>query len=58
MLDEASGMAEKLGLIVHDLTYLCDEMANGNFRLRTTCEEAYVGEFNQILMAIRSMNRI
>lgn len=57
MMDQAAGMAEKLGLIVHDLTYLCDEMSKGNFRLRTTCEQAYVGEFNQILMAIRGMNR-
>ena len=57
MLTEASGMAEKLGLIVNDIAYLCDEMSRGNFRLRTTCEEAYVGEFNQILMAIRNMNR-
>ncbi len=57
MMVEASGMAEKLGLIVHDIAYLCDEMSKGNFRLRTTCEEAYVGEFNQILMAIRNMNR-
>ena len=57
MMDEAAGMAEKLGLIVHDIAYLCDEMSKGNFRLRTTCEEAYIGEFNQILMAIRNMNR-
>ena len=57
MMMEAAGMAEKLGLIVHDIAYLCGEMSNGNFRLRTTCEEAYVGEFNQILMSIRNMNR-
>jgi len=57
MMEEASGMAEKLGLIVHDVAYLCDEMSKGNFRLRTTCEDAYVGEFNEILMAIRNMNR-
>ena len=57
MLVEANGMADKLGLIVHDIAYLCGEMSKGNFRLRTTCEEAYVGEFNQILMSIRSMNR-
>ena len=57
MMDEAAGMAEKLGLIVHDIAYLCDEMSKGNFRLRTTCEQAYVGEFNQILMSIRNMNR-
>ncbi len=57
MMDEAAGMADKLNLIVKDLAYLCDEMSHGNFRLSTTCEDAYVGEFNQILMAIRSMNR-
>ena len=57
MMEEASEMANKLGLIVHDITYLCDEMSQGNFRLRTTCEDAYVGEFNEILMAIRNMNR-
>ena len=32
-------------------------MSKGNFRLTTTCEAAYVGEFNQILMSIRNMNR-
>ena len=57
MLDEASDMAGKLQLIVKDIAYLCDEMSHGNFRLRTTCEDAYVGEFHQILMAIRNMNR-
>ncbi len=57
MMVEAAGMAEKLNLIVNDLAYLCGEMSNGNFCITTTCEEAYVGEFNQILMSIRSMNR-
>lgn len=57
MLEEASEMADKLRQIVKDIAYLCDEMSQGNFRLRTTCEDAYVGEFNQILMSIRSMNR-
>lgn len=57
LMDDAMGMAEKLGLIVHDIAYLCDEMSKGNFRLRTTCEDSYVGEFNNILVAIRNMNR-
>ena len=55
MLDEAAGMAEKLGLIIHDLTYICDELAVGNFTIRTTCENAYVGEFNGVLMGVRKM---
>lgn len=57
MMVEAASMAEKLGLIVHDIAYLCEEMSQGNFCLKTTCEEAYVGEFNQILISIRNMNR-
>ena len=55
MLDEATSMAEKLGLIIHDLTYLCDELAEGNFTIRTTCENAYVGEFNNVLMGVCKM---
>ena len=55
MLDEATDMAEKLGLIIHDLSYICDELAEGNFRIRTTCEDAYVGEFNNVLMGVRKM---
>lgn len=57
MMVEAAGMAESLGRIVHDIDYLCDEMSKGNFCIKTTCEDAYVGEFNKILMSIRNMNR-
>lgn len=57
MLVEASGMADTLKKIVSDIAYLCTEMSQGNFRIRTTCEESYVGDFNEILMSIRNMNR-
>ena len=57
MMHEAVGMASKLGMIVHDLTYLCEEMSTGNFRLRTTCEEAYVGEFSKVLTGMRELIR-
>ena len=57
MMVEAAGMAESLGRIVHDIDYLCDEMSKGNFCIKTTCEDAYVGEFKKILMSIRNMNR-
>lgn len=42
--------------VVSDLTYLMDEMANGNFDIRTKAEEMYVGDFRPILESIRKMN--
>lgn len=53
----ASGMAERIGKIVKDMNYLLNEMASGNFRLATSCEEEYVGTFRGLLEAIRAMNR-
>ncbi len=53
----ASGMAERIGKIVKDMNYLLNEMANGNFRLATSCEGEYVGTFRGLLEAIRAMNR-
>ena len=47
----------KLKKILDDMKYLLGEMANGNFNLRTTCEEEYVGEYRDLLLAIRQMNR-
>lgn len=42
--------------IVEDVGYLLGEMAVGNFRIKTTAEDAYVGDFGPILMAIRDIN--
>ena len=50
-------VAEKLQLILGDMQYLMEQMGEGNFDLKTSCEEAYVGEFKPLLMAIRRMNR-
>lgn len=42
--------------VVSDLTYLMDEMANGNFNIKTRAEDLYVGDFRPILESIRRMN--
>lgn len=47
----------KLQLIIADLVQLLGDMANGNFNINTSCEDEYVGEFNDLLQAIRTMNR-
>ena len=57
MVRAVVGTTKKLQLIIADLEQLLAKMAAGNFNIRTSCEEEYVGEFNGLLMAIREMNR-
>ena len=61
--DELGALAESFRItsrglygVVSDLTYLMDEIANGNFNIRTRAEEMYVGDFQPILESIRRMN--
>ncbi len=57
MLKAVTATTSKLTVMIEDLVYLLNEMANGNFDLRTSCEEEYVGDYNPLLMSIRQMNR-
>lgn len=57
MIAIVSATTAKLQKIFEDLEQLLNEMADGNFNIRTSCEEEYIGEYNGLLMAIRQMNR-
>ena len=57
MVKIVSSTTSKLQKIFEDLESLLNEMADGNFNIRTACEEEYIGEYNGLLMAIRQMNR-
>jgi len=46
----------KLNTIIADIEKLCEEMGNGNFAVDTECEDAYVGDFKNLLDAMRKMN--
>lgn len=50
-------MADNLKRIVTDLKYVLEEMADGNFTVRTKAEECYIGEFEGVLLSVRKMNR-
>lgn len=43
--------------IIDDISYLLGEMAEGNFVIKTKCEESYKGDYNDIIVAIRKINR-
>ena len=57
MVAVVSATTSKLQKIFEDLESLLNQMADGNFRLKTSCEEEYIGEYKGLLMAIRQMNR-
>ncbi|WP_349946484.1 methyl-accepting chemotaxis protein [Lacrimispora sp. BS-2] len=50
-------MAENLRTIIQDIKYLLDEMSSGNFRIKTKYEEKYIGDYREILIAMRTINR-
>lgn len=53
----AKEMAADLNLIISDMSRLMDEMAGGNFKIKTDIEDMYVGKFVNLKDAIRNMNR-
>ena len=57
MVNAVAETSNQLGKIITDVKYVMAEMADGNFNVRTEFEEGYVGEYHDMLMAMRSMNR-
>ena len=53
----ASGMAENLRILIQDLSHLLEQMADGNFNIKTHAKDRYVGEFRTLLDEVRRMNR-
>ena len=46
-----------LHTIIQDAGYLMGEMAEGNYNINTQKEAQYVGEFRELILAMRKMNR-
>lgn len=57
MVATVSETTKKLAIILADLKQLLGKMASGDFNIKTSCEEEYVGEYQDLLLAIRDMNR-
>lgn len=57
MIVTARQMADNLNVIISDSGRLLNEMANGNFAVKTEYEDRYTGKFNDLLIGLRNMNR-
>lgn len=44
--------------IINDIDYLLTEMSVGNFVIETTCEENYIGDYENIILSLRKINRV
>lgn len=47
---------QNLKTIIHDIDYLLEEMASGNFNVKTMTEQSYVGAYKDILLSMRRLN--
>lgn len=57
IIKDCEEMAANLNEIISDAGYLLGEMAEGNFDIATRIEDKYEGDFNQLLMSMRKLNR-
>lgn len=48
-------MVQGLNIIIHDIDYLLNQMANQNFDIVSSNREAYVGDFQSILSSMRNL---
>ncbi len=50
-----ASLVEGLSIVINDIGYLLNEMANQNFNVHTEHEDIYVGSFRNILLSVRNM---
>ena len=56
LMNASHAMAERLQMIISDVTRICEEMGNGNFAVKSNCVTSYVGDLAHLLEAMRNMN--
>lgn len=52
MMNSIRSLTAGLNELIHDIDYLLSNMSDGNFDVRSRCEERYVGDFSGILRSI------
>ena len=55
LVRSTEALVEGLRIVIGDISYLLNEMANQNLNVHTGHEEAYVGSFQDILHSMRNM---
>lgn len=56
LADATFVMMKRLKEVIGDITYLLQEMAAGNFNVKSGVRDAYVGDFNPLLVNLHTIN--
>ena len=56
MVEASKLVVDDLTAVIHDIEFLLDEMAGGNYNIRSRDREAYVGDLYPVLLAIQKIN--
>ena len=57
LANATESLCNSLKVVIEDAHYLLGEMAEGNFAVRTTKEDQYVGDFRGLILSMRTLNR-
>lgn len=55
LIRSAAGLTEVLNIIIADIGYLLNEMANKNFDINSPYRDSYIGDFQSILLSMRNL---
>lgn len=55
LIRSTANMVQGLNIIINDISYLLNEMANQNFDIQSSHRDSYVGEFQNILLSMRNL---
>ena len=55
LAESTASLVEGLSTIIHDISYLLNQLASQNLDVHTTHEEVYMGSFQNILLSMRHM---
>lgn len=57
LAESTESLVSNLRILIEDIDVLLMGMADGNFNVKTTAEEHYIGDFQNMLLSIRKLNR-
>ena len=56
LMNSSHDMAERLKMIILDVSRMCKEMSDGNFNTDSECADAYLGDLTDLYVSITNMN--
>lgn len=56
LAESTKGIVNGLNIIIGDIRYLLEKMAEGNFDIKSTASDSYIGDYSEILVSVNKIN--